>query len=165
MIRVFSTLRAPIKSHSLYLVLLYTICFGIVLAASPSASEKEAFVESLVRPRAIYLPQTRSTLDLVKRGEKTCSEKECPPCFDCHLSAFPCSQFGNCSDYDGRCQCPPGFGGLDCSKPREFLWLLAAMCVKPYSKHYAWLYKKRAVKIASKLFYAKYSMFKQYVGR
>ncbi|CAG8499765.1 4595_t:CDS:10 [Paraglomus occultum] len=114
MIRGFSRLGTFAKSHSLYVVLLCTVFLGAVLAASPSALEKEAFINSLLRPRAVYLPTTRST-DLVKR-EENCQE-ECPPCFDCHLEAFPCKQFGNCSDYDGRCQCPPGFGGLDCSKP------------------------------------------------
>lgn len=37
--------------------------------------------------------------------------------FNCLLPAFKCTQFANCSDYDGRCQCPPGFGGDDCLKP------------------------------------------------
>jgi len=117
MIRGFSRLRTSVKSHSLYVVLLYAVFLGAVLAASPSALEKEAFINSLIRPKAVYLPTRRSTVDLIKRGE----EEECPPCFDCHLEAFPCKQFGNCSDFDGRCQCPPGFGGLDCSKPCEFV--------------------------------------------
>lgn len=43
--------------------------------------------------------------------------KDCPPCFNCQLPAFKCAQFANCSDYDGRCKCPPGFGGDDCLKP------------------------------------------------
>ncbi|KAI8848196.1 hypothetical protein BC829DRAFT_490218 [Chytridium lagenaria] len=48
---------------------------------------------------------------------KTLRPEECPPCFDCHLSAFPCVHFTNCSDVNGKCQCPPGFGGDDCSVP------------------------------------------------
>ncbi|KAF8439184.1 transporter, ABC superfamily [Terfezia claveryi] len=43
--------------------------------------------------------------------------KDCPPCFNCQLPAFRCAQFANCSNYDGRCECPPGFGGDDCLKP------------------------------------------------
>ncbi|KAK5162987.1 FAD-dependent urate hydroxylase [Saxophila tyrrhenica] len=43
--------------------------------------------------------------------------KDCPPCFDCNRSDFTCQQFANCSQASGRCECPPGFGGEDCSKP------------------------------------------------
>ncbi|KAJ3188914.1 ATP-binding cassette sub- G member 2 [Gaertneriomyces sp. JEL0708] len=43
---------------------------------------------------------------------------ECPPCFDCHLKAFPCLNSGQCSDVNGRCdKCPDGFGGDDCGIP------------------------------------------------
>ncbi|KAI8360140.1 hypothetical protein B0O80DRAFT_381614 [Mortierella sp. GBAus27b] len=43
--------------------------------------------------------------------------EDCPPCFNCLLAAFPCSHFSNCNSYDGRCVCPPGFGGPSCSEP------------------------------------------------
>ncbi|KAF9428734.1 hypothetical protein BGZ94_001269 [Podila epigama] len=43
--------------------------------------------------------------------------KECPPCFNCQLEAFPCSHFAPCNPYDGRCVCPPGFAGDNCSVP------------------------------------------------
>lgn len=42
---------------------------------------------------------------------------ECPPCFNCNLEAFQCAQFSTCNKYDGKCSCPPGFGGADCSQP------------------------------------------------
>lgn len=41
----------------------------------------------------------------------------CPPCFNCNLEDFVCHQFANCSAASGRCVCPPGFGGEDCSTP------------------------------------------------
>lgn len=41
----------------------------------------------------------------------------CPPCFNCNLDDFVCHQFANCSQASGRCVCPPGFGGDDCSDP------------------------------------------------
>ncbi|KXS11308.1 hypothetical protein M427DRAFT_73054 [Gonapodya prolifera JEL478] len=41
----------------------------------------------------------------------------CPPCFNCHLPAFSCSHFAECSPFDGNCECPPGFGGNDCTSP------------------------------------------------
>lgn len=43
--------------------------------------------------------------------------KDCPPCFNCLLDAFPCSHFAPCNAYDGRCVCPPGFAGDNCSVP------------------------------------------------
>ncbi|KAJ1550764.1 hypothetical protein HK405_015950, partial [Cladochytrium tenue] len=42
---------------------------------------------------------------------------ECPPCFDCHFPVFPCVHFSECSDLNGKCVCPVGFGGDDCSTP------------------------------------------------
>lgn len=41
----------------------------------------------------------------------------CPPCFNCNLEDFKCHQFADCSKANGRCNCPPGFGGEDCSEP------------------------------------------------
>ncbi|KIV94382.1 hypothetical protein PV10_02154 [Exophiala mesophila] len=41
----------------------------------------------------------------------------CPRCFDCHYDEFHCQQFANCSSLNGKCVCPPGFGGDDCSEP------------------------------------------------
>lgn len=42
---------------------------------------------------------------------------DCPPCFNCQLEAFQCHQFATCNKYNGKCACPPGFGGEDCSEP------------------------------------------------
>jgi len=42
---------------------------------------------------------------------------DCPPCFNCNLDDFVCHQYANCSKANGRCNCPPGFGGEDCSQP------------------------------------------------
>lgn len=42
---------------------------------------------------------------------------DCPPCFNCQLDAFQCTQFAPCNKYSGKCACPPGFGGDDCSEP------------------------------------------------
>ncbi|OJD27548.1 hypothetical protein ACJ73_01048 [Blastomyces percursus] len=43
--------------------------------------------------------------------------KDCPPCFNCELEAFQCHQFASCNKYNGKCNCPPGFGGDDCTIP------------------------------------------------
>src|SRR5256885_9455404 len=42
---------------------------------------------------------------------------ECPRCFDCQYEEFACTQFAECSKRNGKCSCPPGFGGDDCSEP------------------------------------------------
>lgn len=42
---------------------------------------------------------------------------QCPPCFNCLLPAFRCAQFAKCNQYNGACDCPPGFGGDDCVSP------------------------------------------------
>ncbi|RKP01830.1 hypothetical protein CXG81DRAFT_11477 [Caulochytrium protostelioides] len=42
---------------------------------------------------------------------------ECPPCFDCNLPVDRCLNFGTCSAYSGKCECPVGFGKDDCATP------------------------------------------------
>ncbi|PFH55391.1 hypothetical protein XA68_18436 [Ophiocordyceps unilateralis] len=41
----------------------------------------------------------------------------CPPCFNCLLPAHTCSQYASCNEYNGKCECPAGFGGDDCLEP------------------------------------------------
>lgn len=43
--------------------------------------------------------------------------EDCPPCFNCNLDDFVCQQYGNCTQSSGKCSCPVGFGGEDCSQP------------------------------------------------
>ena len=43
--------------------------------------------------------------------------KDCPPCFNCNLDDFVCHQFANCTKNSGKCSCPSGFGGDDCTRP------------------------------------------------
>ncbi|KAI9439745.1 hypothetical protein H4582DRAFT_1942565 [Lactarius indigo] len=43
---------------------------------------------------------------------------KCPPCFNCMLPAFTCGQYGECDPYNGQCNCPPGWGGIDCLTPQ-----------------------------------------------
>lgn len=56
-------------------------------------------------------------LDLLALSASADASDKCPPCFNCMLPAFPCRQFGTCNEYTGRCDCPEGFGGEDCSQP------------------------------------------------
>ncbi|KAH9053006.1 hypothetical protein EDB83DRAFT_2395574 [Lactarius deliciosus] len=48
------------------------------------------------------------------------SKGKCPPCFNCMLPAFTCGQYGECDPYNGQCNCPPGWGGIDCLTPRMY---------------------------------------------
>lgn len=41
----------------------------------------------------------------------------CPKCFDCHYEEFECKQFATCGAVNGKCVCPPGYGGDDCAEP------------------------------------------------
>ncbi|KAH8682662.1 hypothetical protein BX600DRAFT_376044 [Xylariales sp. PMI_506] len=43
--------------------------------------------------------------------------EDCPPCFNCLLPAYTCGQYSECNEYNGKCDCPPGFGGDDCIEP------------------------------------------------
>jgi hypothetical protein len=51
---------------------------------------------------------------LFKRADRP---DDCPPCFNCNLEDFRCHQFAPCNKANGRCDCPAGFGGDDCSLP------------------------------------------------
>ncbi|KAI0160619.1 hypothetical protein GGR57DRAFT_388693 [Xylariaceae sp. FL1272] len=42
---------------------------------------------------------------------------DCPPCFNCLLPAHECGQYADCNAYNGKCECPAGFGGDDCLEP------------------------------------------------
>ncbi|KZV98174.1 hypothetical protein EXIGLDRAFT_329136 [Exidia glandulosa HHB12029] len=39
-------------------------------------------------------------------------------CFNCHLPKFACGQYAECKPYDGLCDCPGGWTGLDCLTPQ-----------------------------------------------
>lgn len=62
-------------------------------------------LESIMSPANPFL----ASVSVVPEG--------CPPCFNCHLKAFPCSHFSPCNQYDGRCSCSSGFAGDNCSIP------------------------------------------------
>lgn len=84
---------------------LFHLGLTLLLSTSPSwlvaASSKS--------PRSNITP-----LNSLLRDERP---PNCPPCFNCQLEAFQCQQFGACNKYNGKCSCPPGFGGDDCSEP------------------------------------------------
>lgn len=53
----------------------------------------------------------------VARNRKDDDDGKCPPCFNCNLPNFECTQFSKCNAFTGMCECPDGFGGMDCSEP------------------------------------------------
>lgn len=48
---------------------------------------------------------------------KIAEDGECPPCFNCNLPNFECTQFSQCNAFTGMCECRDGYGGMDCSEP------------------------------------------------
>lgn len=58
------------------------------------------------------------TFDLqnIPRRKPTPGDDVCPPCFNCMLPLFECKQYSSCNEYNGRCECIPGFGGEDCKE-------------------------------------------------
>ncbi|KAF0392430.1 ABC transporter [Gigaspora margarita] len=102
---------------SIFYILLWItfLLFQIVSAKSPSRRDSERFLNSLISPRAAYSRHSPLEFGLLQTEPER--DPKCPPCFDCHLKGFPCSHFSNCSDYSGRCECPSGFTGNDCSIP------------------------------------------------
>lgn len=74
-----------------------------VLSASGTVAASRNYSDPNLLPPAISLFDDRPP--------------ECPPCFNCQLDAFQCTQFAPCNKYTGKCSCPPGFGGDDCSQP------------------------------------------------
>jgi len=44
-------------------------------------------------------------------------DDKCPPCFNCNLPNFECTQFSQCNTFTGMCECRDGYGGMDCSEP------------------------------------------------
>lgn len=52
----------------------------------------------------------------IKPSEGSDDDK-CPPCFNCNLPNFECTQFSQCNTFTGMCECRDGYGGMDCSEP------------------------------------------------
>src|SRR5271163_2207456 len=40
--------------------------------------------------------------------------------FNCLLPVFECQNYAPCNEFDGKCKCPPGFGGDDCLQPGTY---------------------------------------------
>jgi hypothetical protein len=86
---------------------------------------------SLLLPFAALLASTCTTVSALKTNQNYTSPNllpqpfsiygdrpdDCPPCFNCNLGDFVCHQFANCTASSGRCACPEGWGGEDCSEP------------------------------------------------
>ena len=58
----------------------------------------------------------QSTFSILEDRPEGCPK--CPSCFNCNTPSDECTQdFGSCNKYNGKCSCPSGFGGDDCSEP------------------------------------------------
>ena len=64
-----------------------------------------------------------SRVDLLQSAFSTLEDRpegcpKCPSCFNCNTPSDECTQlFDSCNKYNGKCSCPSGFGGGDCSEP------------------------------------------------
>ncbi|KAF9907410.1 ATP-binding cassette sub- G member 2 [Linnemannia zychae] len=89
------------------------------LAAALDRVKRGSSGSSIVHSDAVSLanPLMAPTEVLGAVGAPPRRPEDCPPCFNCLLDAFPCSHFAPCNAYDGRCTCPPGFAGDNCSIP------------------------------------------------
>lgn len=55
--------------------------------------------------------------DVKTYGSGLDEDDKCPPCFNCNLPNFECTQFSQCNPFTGMCECRDGYGGMDCSEP------------------------------------------------
>ncbi|KAK4218881.1 hypothetical protein QBC37DRAFT_305318 [Rhypophila decipiens] len=60
-----------------------------------------------------------SSVELLKSQRDLFGDRpdKCPPCFNCNVDPWKCSQYGECNKFTGKCICPAGFGGDDCLEP------------------------------------------------
>lgn len=42
---------------------------------------------------------------------------KCPSCFNCNTPSDQCLQYAVCNGFNGKCDCPEGFGGDNCAEP------------------------------------------------
>ena len=104
--------RLVVAFTSLLALLLVT---QVVSADQGSQQRRGAQLNSSASYQTPFLSSSGSLLD----GDRPPNCPPCPEpsCFNCQLPAFTCAQFGECSEYDGLCSCPVGFGGQDCLSP------------------------------------------------
>jgi len=74
-------------------------------------------LKSTINYSPVSQPSIIREAGLLKAGGPPPGCPPCPECFNCQLPKFNCKQFGTCSEFDGQCKCPAGFGGQDCGEP------------------------------------------------
>lgn len=88
---------------------------AVVVSAAPVVSSitletEQDVMERFEKIKGRFAFQDRLSLKPVDQDD------ECPPCFNCNLPNFECSQFSQCNTFTGMCVCRDGYGGLDCSE-------------------------------------------------
>lgn len=81
-------------------------CLALGPSGSTTSNKIRAIVEKQHEQRAF-------AASFVPNKDKD----DCPPCFNCNLPNFECTQFSQCNTFTGMCECRDGYGGLDCSEP------------------------------------------------
>ncbi|CAM1510107.1 Fc.00g004420.m01.CDS01 [Cosmosporella sp. VM-42] len=66
-----------------------------------------------------YQNSSYSHIDMMRAQMALLDDRpdNCPPCFNCLLPAHTCAQYAGCNEFNGKCDCPEGFGGDDCLQP------------------------------------------------
>src|SRR4051812_23796068 len=100
-------------------LLVLSLPFAVVIAVRPEiasdsshdllqSSDIELF-SNLFHTSSSQSAKYNSLLEILASEKMNRVKDECPPCFNCLLPAFECTHFANCSEYDGKCDCPVGF--------------------------------------------------------
>ena len=73
-------------------------------------------------PWSVAAYRNATTPNLLRAGQRPLFDDRpegCPPCscFNCNTASDVCHQFADCNKFNGKCVCPSGFGGDDCTVP------------------------------------------------
>lgn len=83
----------------------------------PNKARAAILLDGISASAAIQKTFDPSVAALPQKPEHGGDDEKCPPCFNCNLPNFECTQFSQCNTFTGMCECRDGYGGMDCSEP------------------------------------------------
>ena len=122
----FGTVGTPFHSPFFAVVVIWTESSTFVMRRLHKSEGLQTSILSLLLLSSSILARSSTSntslaqqpLSNYQLSSSLVSKDKCPPCFNCLLPAFTCGQYGDCDPYNGQCQCPPGWGGIDCLVPQ-----------------------------------------------